>query len=91
MAALGLSAACVPGALLVVEKLGSRMLLWSAATVLFLGSVAVLLAFRPPLPPLARTSGALDVKRWRVAGISRLRRHRRRSRHRRTHRSHRRS
>ncbi|KPI05801.1 hypothetical protein OV450_3928 [Actinobacteria bacterium OV450] len=95
---LGLFAACVPCALLVVEKLGSalppvplvlailaalagyvlavrtvvgerfgqhprrsRILVWSAAAGLFLGSVAVLLVFRPPPPPLTRMSGARDV------------------------------
>ncbi|MEW1638169.1 hypothetical protein AB0469_29430 [Streptomyces sp. NPDC093801] len=95
---LGLFAACVPCALLVVEKLGSslppvplvlavlaalagyvlavravvgerfgqyprrsRILVWLAAAVLFLGSVAVLLVFRPPPPPLTRMSGARDV------------------------------
>ncbi|MDX3532993.1 hypothetical protein PV721_01105 [Streptomyces sp. MB09-01] len=101
---LGLFAACVPCALLVVEKLGSalspvplvlavlaalagyvlavravagewlgqrprrsRILVWSAAAVLFLGSVAVLLVFRPPPPPLTRMSGARDVA---VAGFA---------------------
>ncbi|MFB7170608.1 hypothetical protein ACFCYM_07230 [Streptomyces sp. NPDC056254] len=101
---LGLFAACVPCALLVVEKLGStlspvplvltvlaalagyvlavravvgewfgqrprrsRILVWSAATVLFLGSVAVLLVLRPPPPPLSRMSGARDVA---VAGFA---------------------
>ncbi|MFI5829177.1 hypothetical protein ACIA6C_18315 [Streptomyces sp. NPDC051578] len=95
---LGVFAACVPCALLVVEKLGSalspvplalavlaalagyvlavravvgekfgqrsrrsRILVWAAASALFLGSVAVLFAFRPPLPPLARMTGARDV------------------------------
>ncbi|KIF07581.1 hypothetical protein PL81_01100 [Streptomyces sp. RSD-27] len=95
---LGLFAACVPCALLVVEKLGSslspvplvlavlaalagyvlavralvgerfaqyrrrsRILVWLAAAGLFLGSVAVLLVFRPPPPPLTRMSGARDV------------------------------
>ncbi|PKW11876.1 hypothetical protein SAMN05428944_0890 [Streptomyces sp. 1222.5] len=95
---LGLFAACVPGALLVVEKSGSalspaplvlvilaalagylvavrvvirdrfgqrprraRLLVWAVAAGLFLGSVAVLFAFRPPPPPLTRMSGARDV------------------------------
>lgn len=95
---LGLFAACVPCALLVVEKSGSalspvplaltilaalagytaavravvldrfgqrsrrsRILVWLAATGLFLGSLAVLFAFRPPPPPLTRMSGARDV------------------------------
>ncbi|MEU5809254.1 hypothetical protein [Streptomyces sp. NPDC047718] len=95
---LGLFAACVPCALLVVEKAGSalspvplvlailaalagyvlavravvgekfaqrsrrsRILVWATAAVLFLGSVSVLLAFRPPPPPLTRMSGARDV------------------------------
>ncbi|MFD5617586.1 hypothetical protein [Streptomyces yangpuensis] len=101
---LGLFAAAVPCALLVVEKLGSalspvplvlavlaalagyvlavravagewfgqrprrsRILVWSAATVLFLGSVAALLVLRPPPPPLSRMSGARDVA---VAGFA---------------------
>lgn len=95
---LGVFAACVPCALLVVEKSGSalpvvplalailaalagyvvavrvvvaekfaqrsrwsRILVWLAAAGLFLASVAVLLAFRPPPPPLTRMSGARDV------------------------------
>ncbi|MFH7595761.1 hypothetical protein WDV06_11750 [Streptomyces racemochromogenes] len=95
---LGLFAACVPCALLVVEKLGSslspvplvltvlaalagyvlavralvgerfgqhprryRTLVWMVAGVLFVGSVVVLFAFRPPPPPLTRMSGARDV------------------------------
>lgn len=96
---LGVFAACVPCALLVVERVGSaalspvplvlvilaalagyvlavravvgekftpasrrsRALVWSAAAVLFLASVGVLLAFRPPPPPLTRMSGARDV------------------------------
>ncbi|GGN57462.1 hypothetical protein GCM10011579_019750 [Streptomyces albiflavescens] len=95
---LGVFAACMPCALLVVEKLGSalslvplilavlaalagyvvavrvvvgekfgqrsrrsRILVWLAAGGLFVGSVAVLFAFRPPPPPLARMSGARDV------------------------------
>lgn len=97
-ALLGVFAACVPCALLVVEKAGSalspvpfilailaalagyvlavravvgekfgqhsrrsRILVWSTAAVLFLGSVGVLFAFRPPPPPLTRMSGARDV------------------------------
>ncbi|MFG2340513.1 hypothetical protein [Streptomyces yangpuensis] len=39
----------------------SRILVWSAATVQFLGSVAALLVLRPPPPPLSRMSGARDV------------------------------
>ncbi|KOU27634.1 hypothetical protein ADK53_36945 [Streptomyces sp. WM6373] len=103
-ALLGLFAACVPCALLVVEKLGSalppvplvlavlaalagyvlavqavvgewfgqrprrvRFLVWSAAAVLFLGSLALLLVFRPPPPPLTRMSGARDLA---VAGFA---------------------
>ncbi|MFE9222622.1 hypothetical protein ACFYN3_40805 [Streptomyces lavendulae] len=95
---LGVFAACVPCALLVVEKVGSalspaplvlailaalagyvlavravvgqkfgqssrrsRILVWSTAAVLFLGSLGVLFAFRPPPPPLARMGGARDV------------------------------
>ncbi|MFJ8031505.1 hypothetical protein [Streptomyces sp. NPDC096032] len=95
---LGLFAACVPGALLVVEKSGSalspvplvlvilaalagylvavravirdrfgpsprqaRLLVWAVAAGLFLGSVAVLFAFRPPPSPLTRMSGVRDV------------------------------
>ncbi|MFC9293673.1 hypothetical protein ACFTWH_06405 [Streptomyces sp. NPDC057011] len=42
------------------RSLRSRILVWSAAAALFLGSVAVLFAFRPP-PPLARMSGARDI------------------------------
>ncbi|MFJ9933875.1 hypothetical protein ACIRSJ_12195 [Streptomyces virginiae] len=101
---LGVFAACVPCALLVVEKSGSalspvplvlvilaalagyvlavrsvvedkfrqysrraQILVWAAAAVLFLGSVSVLIAFRPPPPPLARMSGARDVA---VVGFS---------------------
>ncbi|GAA4340092.1 hypothetical protein GCM10023086_75460 [Streptomyces venetus] len=95
---LGVFAAAVPCALLVVEKLGStlspvpltlallaalagyvvavrvvvretfgqrtgrsRVLVWLAAGCLFLVSVAVLFAFRPPPPPLTRMRGARDV------------------------------
>ncbi|WP_314244903.1 hypothetical protein [Streptomyces sp. DSM 40907] len=104
---LGLFAACVPCALLVVEKSGSalppvpltlailaalagyvvavrvvvaekfaqcsrrsRILVWLAAAGLFLGSVAVLFAFRPPPPPLPRMSGVRDVAVVGFAGYN---------------------
>ncbi|MFF4104056.1 hypothetical protein [Streptomyces sp. NPDC001903] len=45
----------------------TRMLVWLAAAVLYLGSVAVFLEFRPPPPPLARMKGHRDVA---VAGFA---------------------
>ncbi|MER6314356.1 hypothetical protein ABT237_11365 [Streptomyces sp. NPDC001581] len=56
----------------VQERLGesrrrTRMLVWLAAAVLFLGSVTVFFLLRPPPPPLARMVGARDVA---VAGFA---------------------